>query len=99
MILKLVECDTFTPDPSPWSFLMDTSIVSGCSPSSDKGNSSDILGRLHVKDREQSQAADPNVIQRATLKIDFYLLPIVGTFCVSLLPLVSPSTANCSPLV
>ena len=75
---------------------MDASIGSGRSPSSDK---EDILPRLRGNDREQSQAADPKVIRRVTLKIDFFLVPIVATFCVSLLPLISPSTANCSPLV
>jgi hypothetical protein len=77
---------------------MDTSIGTGRSPSSNKEDSSDILPKLRGNDCEQSQAADPKVIQRATLKIDFYLTPIAGMFCVSSLPLVSPSVADCSPL-
>jgi len=80
---------------------MDTSIASGRSPSPNKENTSDIIHKLRGDDREQNQAADPKVLQRATLKIDFYLIPIGAMFCVSFtfLPLVSPSTTNSLPLV
>jgi len=93
----LVRYDT-VPDFSPWPLLMDTSIGSERAPSPNK---EDIIHRLRGDDREQNQAVDPKVLQRATLKIDFYLIPIVGMFCVSFkfLPPVSPSIPNCLPLV
>ena len=68
---------------------MDTLIGSGRSPSPNKENTSDITHRLHGDDREQNKAVDPKVLQRVTLKIDFYLIPILGMFRVSFLPLVS----------
>ena len=78
---------------------MDTTIGSGRSPSPNKENTSDIIRKLHGDDREQNQAEDLKVLRRATLKIDLYLIPMVGMFCVSFVPLVSPSTTNCLPLV
>jgi hypothetical protein len=78
---------------------MDTSIGTGRSPSLNKENTSDIIHRLREGDSEQNQAADPKILQRATLKIDLYLIPMVGMFCVPFLPLVSPSTTNCLPPV
>ena len=64
---------------------MATSIGSGRSHSTNKENTSDIH-RLREDDCEQSQAADSKVLRRATLKIDLYLIPIVGTICVFFLP-------------
>ena len=54
-------------------------------PAINKENTSDIY-RPRGDDCEQNQAADSKVLQRATLKIDFYLIPIVGTLCVFFLP-------------
>jgi len=85
-----VRCDIFPPDSSPCSFLMATSI----SPSLEKEITADIVNRPREDDREQNQAADTKVIRRATLKIDFYLIPIVGLFCASSLPLVTPPTES-----
>jgi len=78
---------------------MATSIESGRSPSPNKENTSDIIPSLGGDDPEQNKVANAKVLERATLKIDFYLIPIVAMFCVSFLPLVSPSTAKCSSLV
>lgn len=78
---------------------MDLSILSRRSPSPNKEDTSDITHRLRGNDREQNQAIDPKVLRRATLKIDVYLIPIVGMFCASFLQLVSHSTANCLPHV
>jgi len=78
---------------------MHTTIRSGRSPSPNKENTSDIIHRLRGDDPEQNQAADPKVLRRATLKIDVYLIPIVGMFCMSLRQLVSHSTTNCFPFV
>jgi len=47
----------------------------------------------------QNKVANAKVLERATLKIDIYLIPIVAMFCVSFLPLVSPSTAERQVLV
>ena len=78
---------------------MDTSVGSKLSHSPNKENTSDIVHSLRGDDCEQNKAADTKVLQRATLKIDFYLIPIVGMFSASFkfLPLVSPSTTNCLP--
>jgi hypothetical protein len=78
----------FALGPSPWLFLMATSIGSERSPPTDKEDTSDIH-RLHGYDSEKNQAADPKVLQRATLKIDFYLIPVVGTLCIFFLPFIS----------
>ena len=80
---------------------MATSIGSGRSPSPspNKENTSDIIPSLREDDRERNQVAHSKVLQRATLKIDIYLIPIVGMFCASFLPPVSPSTANRPSLV
>jgi hypothetical protein len=67
---------------------MATSTGSGRTPSTDKEDTSGIH-RLHKYDGEKNQAADPKVIQRATLKIDFYLISIVGTLCIFFLPFIS----------
>ena len=74
---------------------MHTTTGSGRSPSPDEEKTSDIIHRLRGEDHKQNQAADPEVLRRATLKIDFYLIPIIGMFRVSFLPLVSPPTTNC----
>jgi len=78
---------------------MATSTESGRSPSINKENTSDIIQKLREDDSEEDQAADLKVLRRATLKIDSYLIPIVGLFCVFVLPFISASTTNCSPLV
>jgi hypothetical protein len=41
--------------------------------------------------------ADPKVLKRATLKIDFYLIPIIGMFCE--LSLLSPYLSLISPII
>lgn len=73
---------------------MATSIESECSPSPNKENTSDIILSLRGDDLEQNRAAHAKLLERATLKIDFYLIPIVGMFCVSFLRLLSPPTAK-----
>jgi hypothetical protein len=79
--------DTIVPPTPPllWSFLMATSIESGRSPSPNKENTSDIIPSLRGDDTEQNRAVHAKLLERATLKIDFYLIPIVGMFCVSFL--------------
>ena len=42
-------------------------------------------------DCELTQPKNAKILQRATLKIDFYLIPIVGMFCLSY-PLTSTSS-------
>jgi len=76
------------------SFLMATSIGSGRYP-----NTSEIIPSLGGDDPKQNKVANAKVLERATLKIDIYLIPIVAMFCVSFLPLVSPSTAKRQVLV
>ena len=78
---------------------MATSIGSGRTPSPNNEKTSDIIPTLQGDDIEQNKVANAKVLERATLKIDFYLIPIVAMFCVSFLPLVSPSTAKCSFLI
>ena len=40
---------------------------------------------VHGDDYEQMHPANAKILQRATLKIDFYLIPMMGMFCVSLI--------------
>jgi hypothetical protein len=76
---------------SPWSFLMATSI----SPSPSKENASDTIHGARGDDREQNQAADSKILRRATLKIDFCLISIIGLFCVCFVLLVSSPARGC----
>lgn len=62
--------------------LMAPSTESGRSPTLNKESGSDIIPSLRGDDYE---AANTKILRRATLKIDFYLIPIVGMFCVSCL--------------
>lgn len=66
---------------------------------SPKEKTSDIVQILPSDDPEKIQPTDPKVLQRATLKIDLYLIPIVGMFSVSSLPLDSPVIVMSSPIV
>jgi hypothetical protein len=77
---------------------MSASFESGHVPSP-KEKTSDIVQILPSDDPEKIQLTDPKVLQRATLKIDLYLIPIVGMFSVSSLPLDSPVIVMSSPLV
>jgi hypothetical protein len=47
---------------------------------------SDVIPNLPVRgdNCEQMHPANTKVLRRATLKIDFYLIPIMGIFCVFL---------------
>jgi len=63
---------------------MAASTESGRSPRlSNKEATSDIIPSLHGYDHELMQPTNTEILRRATLKIDFYLLPIMGMFCVS----------------
>jgi hypothetical protein len=76
---------------------MSVSVNSGHSElSQQKEASSDTI--LHGDGQEQIQSTNPNVLQRATLKVDLYLIPIVGMFCMSSLPL-TLSSFCCSVLI
>lgn len=48
-----------------------------------KETTSDIIPSLHGYDCEMIQPTNMKILRRATLKIDFYLIPMVGMFCVS----------------
>jgi hypothetical protein len=37
--------------------------------------------RIHGEEDAPIRPIDPKILRRATLKIDFYLIPIVGMFC------------------
>ena len=56
---------------------------------------SDIIPSLPVRgdDCEQMHPANTKVLQRATLKVDLYLIPMMGMFCVSL---ISTFASRCS---
>ena len=62
---------------------------------SDKQVISDIIPNLPIRedDCEQMHPENTKILRRATLKIDFYLIPIMGMFCVSL---ISTFTPQCS---
>ena len=63
---------------------MVASTESGRSRTLNKESDSDIIPSLRGDDTEP---ANTRILRRATLKIDFYLIPIVGMFCVSPSPL------------
>ena len=65
--------------------LMVASAESRRSRTSNKEAISDIIPDLPVRgdDCEQMHPANTKILQRAILKIDFYLIPIMGMFCVS----------------
>lgn len=86
-----VRYDTIRARLSPWSFLMATSISS--SPS--KENASDTIHGVRGDDRERNQAVNSKVLRRATLKIDFCLISIIGLFCMYFVLLVSPPARGC----
>jgi hypothetical protein len=52
---------------------------------SDKEVIPDVISSIPVRgdDCEQMHPANTKILQRATLKIDFYLIPMMGMFCVS----------------
>lgn len=58
---------------------------------SNKEATPDTIPSIQVRgdDREQMHPVNTKILRRATLKIDFYLIPITGMFCVSL---ISPFT-------
>jgi hypothetical protein len=56
---------------------------SGRSRSPNKENGSDIIPSLRGDDPGLIQPMNPKILQRATRKIDFYLIPLVGMFCMS----------------
>ena len=62
---------------------------------SNKEAISDIIPNLPARgdDCEQMHPANTKILRRATLKIDLYLIPIMGMFCV---PLISTFTSKCS---
>ena len=62
------------------------SLESRRSRSPNKKNGSDIIPSLRGDDPGQMQPMNPKILQRATRKIDFYLIPIVSMFCMSFLP-------------
>jgi hypothetical protein len=83
----------------PAHFLMAASLRSGRSPSPNKEDAtSGFVPSLRGDDSEKIQLMNPKLLRRATLKIDFYLVPIVAMFCMSSLPAPS-SAAWCSSLV
>ncbi|KAH9994533.1 MFS general substrate transporter [Russula compacta] len=59
---------------------MATSVDSGCSPTVNKEAGSDIIPSLRGDDSVQIQSTNRKVLQRASLKVDFYLIPILGMF-------------------
>ncbi len=42
---------------------------------------SDVIPNLRGDDYEKMQSVNTKIIRRATLKIDFYLIPLLGMFC------------------
>ena len=62
---------------------MVASAESGRSRTSNKEVISDIIPSLHGYDCELMHPTNMKILRRATLKIDFYLIPIVGMFCES----------------
>lgn len=59
---------------------MAASAESGRSRTSNKEVVSDIIPSLHGDDHELMHPTNAKILRRATLKIDFYLIPIVGMF-------------------
>jgi hypothetical protein len=60
---------------------------------SNKETISDIIPNLRGDDIQPNR----KILQRATLKIDFYLIPIMGMFCVSLASNVTSESQCSSP--
>ena len=61
---------------------MPTSLRSEKIHSSNKECSVDVVPSIpRDEDELPIRPADPKVLRRATLKIDFYLIPIIGMFC------------------
>src|SRR5713226_4858064 len=69
----------------PFPGLMVASAKSGHSRTSNKEATSDIIPSLHGH-RGLMQPTNAKILQKATLKIDFYLIPIVAMFCVLITP-------------
>jgi hypothetical protein len=63
---------------------------------SDKEAVSDIIPNLPMRgdDYEQMHPANTKILQRATLKIDFYLIPITGMFCLFLVSTITPQSSS-----
>jgi hypothetical protein len=78
-----VHCGHATSHLLPFPDLMAASAKSGRSRTPNKEATSDIIPSLHGHDCELMQPKNTKILQRATLKIDFYLIPIVGMFCLS----------------
>jgi hypothetical protein len=78
---------------------MAAELGSGRSPSPNKEDvTSGFNPSLRGDNPVEIQLTNSNVLRRATLKIDLYLIPILAMYCVSsLLP--SPSAAWCSMLI
>jgi hypothetical protein len=68
--------------------LMVASAESRLMRTSNKEAISDIIPNLPVRgdDCEQMHPANTKILRRATLKTDFYIIPITGMFCGSLVP-------------
>jgi hypothetical protein len=49
--------------------------------SSGKGYNIDVVPSIHGDEDAPIRPIDPKILRRATLKIDFYLIPIIGMFC------------------
>ena len=49
--------------------------------SSNKESSVDVVASIRGDENAPIHPIDPKVLRRATLKIDFYLIPIIGMFC------------------
>jgi hypothetical protein len=73
---------------------MAPSTESGRSRTLNKEASSDIIPSLRGDDSEQALPTNMKILRTATLKIDFYLIPILGMFCMSSLALAP--TSQCS---
>ena|ERR1700733_11281375 len=79
-----MQCGHATSHLLPSPGLMVASAESGeRSRTSNKEVISDIIPSLHGYDCELMHPTNTKILRRATLKIDFYLIPIVGMFCVS----------------
>ena len=78
---------------------MPASLASGRSPTPNKEASSDFTPASDSDDRERILPVNPKVLRRATLKTDFYLIPIVGMFCKSPLLTHPPSFISRSDLL
>ncbi len=49
--------------------------------SSNKEYGVDVVSSIRGEENTPTPPADPKVLRRATLKIDFYLIPITAMFC------------------